>query len=67
MLAQEPAPDSNCKLNMSPFLTLPYPLDFLICAKDIIIIVLLLNMMGDGKVGGWFIYVKVWVVAQIDR
>ena len=41
MLTQEPAPDCKCKLN-TLFLTLPHPLDCLKCAKDIIIIVLLL-------------------------
>ena len=54
------APDPKCKLNISSFLTLPHPLDCLICANDIMIIVSL-HMMGDGKVGGWFNYVKVWV------
>ena len=34
-----------CKLNISSFFTLKYPLDWLICAKDIMIIVLLLHMM----------------------
>ena len=62
------APDPKCKLNISSFLTLPYPLDCLICANDIMIIVSL-HMMGDGKVGGgggggWFNYVKVWVGGQ---
>ena len=51
LLTQGPAPDSKCKLNISSFLTLPYPLDCFNCAKDIMIIVLLLEMMGDGKVG----------------
>ena len=28
------------------------------------VIVLLFQVMGDGKVGGWFIYVRVWVGGQ---
>ena len=36
MLTQGPAPDPKCKLNISSFFTLPYPLDCLICAKDMI-------------------------------
>ena len=47
MLNQGPSPDSKCKLNISSFLTLPYPLDCLICAKDIMIILFLLHMMGS--------------------
>ena len=35
-----------CKLNISSFLTLPHTLDCLICAKDIMIIVLFLQMSG---------------------
>ena len=49
------------------FLTLPSPLVYLKCAKDITI-VLLLQMMGvDEKVGtegGWIIYVKIWPKGQ---
>ena len=60
------APAPKCKLNISSFLTLPYPLDCLICANDIMIIVSL-HMMGDGKVGGWFNYVKVWVGGGGDK
>ena len=44
MLTQGPAPDPKCKLNISSPLILNYPLDCLICVKDII--VLLLHMMG---------------------
>ena len=53
MLTEEPAPDPKCKLNISSILTLPNPL-CLICAKDIMIIVLLLQMMEDVKVGRGF-------------
>ena len=38
---------SPLKLNVTPFLTLPPPLDCLICAKDIMILVLLLQRMGE--------------------
>ena len=50
--SQKLAPDPKCKLNISSFLTLPHPLDSFLCTKDIIIIVLLRQIMGDGKVGG---------------
>ena len=46
MLTQGPAPDPKCKLNISSFLTLPHPSVCLICANDIMIIVLLLQIMG---------------------
>ena len=67
MLTQGPAPDPKCKLNISLLLTLPHPSDCLICANGIMIVVSLLQIMGDGKVrgsGGWFIYVRVWVEGQ---
>ena len=55
------APDPKCNLNISSFLTLPYPLDCLICAKDIMIIVLVLvHMIGEWEGWGWFIYVRLW-------
>ena len=46
MLTQGPAADSKCKFNISSFLTLPHPLDCLICAKDIMIQLFLLQIMG---------------------
>ena len=52
MLTQGPAPDPKCKLNITSFLTLPHLLHCLICAKDIMIIVFLPQVMGDGKVRG---------------
>ena len=55
MLNQWPAPDPKSKLNISSFLALPYPIDCFICAKDIMIIVLLLQMMGGWEAWGWFI------------
>ena len=51
MLTQEPAPDPKCKLNITSFFTFPHPLDCLICAKDIMIIVLLKMMGGMGRLG----------------
>ena len=47
MLTQMPAPDPKCKLNISSFLTLPHLLDFLICTRNSVSIVLLLSMMGE--------------------
>ena len=61
MLTQGPSPDPKCKLNITSFLKLPHPLDCRIYAKDIMITVLLLQMMGDEKDWGWFIYVRLWV------
>ena len=61
MLTQGPTPDPKCELNVTSFLTLPHPLHCLICPKNIMVIILLLEVMGDDKVGGWFIYVRVWV------
>ena len=64
MLTLGPAPDPKWKFNASSSLTLPHSSDCFICAKEIIIIVFLLQMIGDGKVGGWFIHVRVWVREQ---
>ena len=61
MLTQGPTQDPNNKLNISSFGTFPVPLDCLIYASNIMIIVFLLHMTGHGKVGGWFIYVRVWL------
>ena len=48
MLTQGPAPDPNCNLIISTFLTLPHLLDCFICTRNAMSIVLLLQMMGDG-------------------
>ena len=48
MLNQGPAPDLKCKLIISSFFTLPHLLDRLICTRNAMSIVLLLQMMG-----GW--------------
>ena len=55
ILTQGTTSDLKCKLNISSFLTLPHPLDWLICAKDNLIIVLLLQMMGEWE--GWEVVV----------
>ena len=52
MLTQGPTPDPKCELNIISFLTLPHPLHCLICAKDIMVAVLLLQVMeGMGRLG----------------
>ena len=61
MLTQGPTPDPKCKLIISPFLSLPHLLDCLICTRNAMSIVLLLQLMGNGLVGEWFIYIRVWV------
>ena len=47
MLIQGPAPDPKCKLNISSFLKLPHLSDCLICTRNYISIVLLLQMMRE--------------------
>ena len=64
MLSQGPIPDPKHESNIRLFLTLPYSLHCSICAKDIMVTVLLLQVMGGWEGWGWFIYVKVWVVGQ---
>ena len=61
MLTQGPAPDRKCKLNISSTLTLPPLSDCLICARNSMSILLLLQMLGDGMGGGWLFFIKVWV------
>ena len=51
MLTQGPAPDPKCELNITSFLTLPHPLHCPICAKDIMVTVLLLQVIGEWE--GW--------------
>ena len=48
ILTQGPAQDTKCELNITSFLTFPDPLHCPICAKDILVTVLLLQVMG-----GW--------------
>ena len=64
MLTQGRAPDPNCELNITSFLTLPHQLHCPICAKDIMVTVLLIQVMGVWGRWGWFIYVRVWVGGQ---
>ena len=51
MLTQGPTPDPKCKLNISSFLTLPHLSDCLICTRNAMSILLLLQMVGD-RIGG---------------
>ena len=60
MLTQGPAPDPKCKLNISSFLTLPHLSGCLICTRNSMFIVLVLQMMGDGIGRWWLIYNRVW-------
>ena len=61
ILTQGPTPDLKCKLIISPFLSLPHLLDCLICTRNAMSIILLLQLMGDGLGGNWLIYIRVWV------
>ena len=61
ILTQGPTPDPKCKLIISPFLSLPHLLDCLICTRNAMSIILLLQLMGDGLGGEWLIYIRVWV------
>ena len=61
ILTQGPTPDPKCKLIISPFLSLPHLLDCLICTRNAMSIILLLQLMGDGLGGEWLIYIGVWV------
>ena len=65
MLTQGPAPDPKCELNITSFLTLPHPLHCPICVRDVMIIVLLLQVTGGLEwLWGWFTYVRVCVGGQ---
>ena len=46
MLAERPAPDRKRKFITSSFITLPYLSDCLICTRNVIPNLLLLQMMG---------------------
>ena len=61
ILTQGPTPDPKCKLIISPFLSLSHLLDCLICTRNAMSIILLLQLMGDGLGGEWLIYIRVWV------
>ena len=47
MLTEGPTPDPKSKLIISSFLTLPHLLDCLICTRNTMSIILLLQMMGQ--------------------
>ena len=66
MLTQGPAPDPKCKLNISSFLTLPHLSDCLICTRNSMSILLLLQMVGgrDQWEGGWLINSMMWEGGQ---
>ena len=51
MLTQGPATNPKQELNIASFLILPHPLHYPICAKDIIVTVLLLQVIGGWE--GW--------------
>ena len=62
MLTQGTVPDPKCKLIISAFVTLPHLLDCLICTRNIMSIVLLLQMVGGKERwvrGGLLIDIKV--------
>ena len=51
MLTRGPAPDPKYEFNITSFLTLSHPLHCPIGAKDILVTVLLLQVMGGGGMG----------------
>ena len=61
ILTQGSTPDPKCGLNITSFLTLPHRLHCLICAKDIKMIVSLLEVMIEWEGWGWFISATDWV------
>ena len=64
MQTQGPTAGLKCELNAISFLTLPHLLHCPICAKDIMVTILLLQFMGGWEGWGWFLYVRVWVGGQ---
>ena len=59
ILTQGPAVDPKCKLIILSFLALLQLLDCVICTRNAMSIVLLLQVMGDGIGGGWLIFIRV--------
>ena len=57
MLIQGLSPDPKCKLTISSLPTLPHLLDYLICTRNSVFIVLLLGMMEGLN--------RVWVGGQL--
>ena len=66
MLTQGPAPDRKCKLIISSFVTLSHLLDCLICTRNAMLVILLLRTMGRWDKWGWLIFIRVWVVGQVE-
>ena len=64
MLTEGPAPNCKCKLIILPFITFLHLLDCLICTRNAMSTVLLLQLIGDGLGGGWLLYIRVWVWEQ---
>ena len=59
MLAESPAPDPKGKLIIFTFLTLPYLSDCLICTRNVMAILLLLQMM---RRWGWDRWERGWLI-----
>ena len=59
MLTQGPTPDPKCELNITSFVALPHALHCPICAKDIMVTVLL-QVMGGWEGWGWFMLEFGW-------
>ena len=64
MLTEGPAPNCKCKLIILSFITFLHLLDCLICTRNAMSTVLLLQLIGDGLGGGWLLYIRVWVWEQ---
>ena len=67
MLAERPAPDRKRKFITSSFITLPYLSDCLICTRNVIPNLLLLQIWEDGIAGGageWLIESRMEVGGQ---
>ena len=64
MVTQGPAPDPKCKSTISSFFALPYLLDCLVCTRNAMPIVLLLQIMGGGIGGRCLINISLWVGGQ---
>ena len=61
MLTKEVAPEPKCKLIISPFLKVQHLLDCLICTRNAMSIVFLLQLMVNRPAGEWLIDIRVWV------
>ena len=63
MMTLGPTPDSKCKLIISPFLTFPHLIDCLICTRNVMSVVLSLELMvgSAGLHWGCLIHIRVWM------